>query len=374
VPDDWWGSVVYDAGFNPPPSWVVLSTAIANLIPIRAGPAPTYLLATSLDAVLLVACFLAIRASFGDTTAVVAAVFFGASFISNYTWNGGAFLRFTWFAAVVFSLAAMKRDRWLLAGALLGAATCDRLFPAGFAAGAMVPLAVRSLRSDAHRRILVQFGAGFAAALLVLVVASVAVFGVSPWGVFASRILRHGDIYYVMHIGLKKVMTFRDWVPSQNFHGHDGLARFHDWNVRLRATWADVRPLTIPIQALAAGGAVYASTRVRPYEAALLCGVVFMFVFNLPANYYFVVLTLVPAILVRRAATATSMESRSREYVAFAAFSAFWTVTLAAPHLWGDDIIYDFVICSLLAAFLGVWIVVWANPPWSRWVSSLSRV
>src|SRR5580693_2098609 len=24
VPDDWWNGVVYDAGFNPPPSWVVI--------------------------------------------------------------------------------------------------------------------------------------------------------------------------------------------------------------------------------------------------------------------------------------------------------------------------------------------------------------
>ena len=61
VPDDWWNSAVFDAGFNPPPSWVVVSSAVANLIPIRAGRLPTYLLATSLDLALLVACFVALR-------------------------------------------------------------------------------------------------------------------------------------------------------------------------------------------------------------------------------------------------------------------------------------------------------------------------
>ena len=30
-------------------------------------------------------------------------------------------------------------------------------------------------------------------------------------------ILEAGDIDYVMHIGVKRVLTFRDWVPNQNF-------------------------------------------------------------------------------------------------------------------------------------------------------------
>ena len=46
APDDWWNGVVYDAGFNPPPSWVLLGSAFANVIPIRVGEVPTYLAAT----------------------------------------------------------------------------------------------------------------------------------------------------------------------------------------------------------------------------------------------------------------------------------------------------------------------------------------
>jgi hypothetical protein len=366
VPDDWWNSAVFDAGFNPPPSWIVMSTAVANLIPIRAGPLPTYLLATSIDLALIVACFVALRSSFGATTAVAAAVYFGSSFISSYGWNGGAFLRFTWVSAVVFALAAMKRERWALAGAFLGFAACDRLFPAGFALGALVPLAYRAVRSQAHRTAALRLAAGFAGVVVALFVASSAVFGFSAWSVFFARIIKHGDVYYVMHIGLKKVLTFRDWVPRQNFNGHDGLARFHDWNLRLRATWASMRPVALPLQLLGALGAGLASARARPYEAALLCGVVFMFAFNLPANYYYVVLAVVPAILLRRAATATTVRRRSREFIALAAFNVFWVCTLVAPHLWGDDIVYDYVISVSLGVFLIVWIAVWLDIPWLR--------
>jgi hypothetical protein len=364
VPDDWWGGVVTDAGFNPPPSWILLSSTIANVIPIRLGKMQTYLWATSLDMLLLVVCFVAMRSSFGATTAVVAALYFGASFISNYAWNGGAFLRFTWLTAIVLSLVAMKRRRWALAGALLGAATCDRVFPVAFAACAMIPVALQSLRSAEHRRILLRFGGGFAATVAILVVASCAVFGFSAWSVFFSRIIRHSDIYYVMHIGLKKVLTFRDWTPAKNFHGHDGLMRFRDWNLRLRGTWGEMRPLALPIQALAVLGTLLASIRRRPYEAALLGGVVFMFAFNLPANYYYVVLALVPALLFRSAATATSMRARLRDYLVLTAFSAFWMLTLIAPYLARDDIVYNYYICSAFAAFLVTWMAVWIESNW----------
>ncbi len=365
VPDDWWGGAVFDAGFNPPPSWVVLSSAVANAIPIRGGRVPGYLIATSLDVVLLLVSFLAFRAAFGTATAAAAALYFGSSYLSNYSWIGGAFLRFTWFAGIVLSLAAMKRERWAWAGAFAAFAACDRLFPAAFAIGAMVPLGYRAIRRRDARRPLVRFCAGFAVVTVVLFVASSAVFGFSAWRVFFERILRHKDVYFVMHVGLKKLVTYRDWVPSQDFHGHAGLARFRDWNLRLRATWAAMRPIVVPIQLLAAAGAVRASIRARPYEAAALCGIVIMFVFNLPANYYYSVLAVVPALLLRRAATHPGRRRRTRDYAALTAFNVFWVGTLVVPHLWGDDIVYDFIICVLLASFLATWIAVWNEGPWA---------
>lgn len=359
VPDGWWGDVVFDAGFNPPPSWVVVGGAFANAIPIRAGGVPTFLLATSLDVLLLLACFLALRSAFGDATAAMAGVFFGATFIATYAWNGGAFLRYTWVAALVLALAATRRGRWALAGALFAASTCDRLFPIGFAAGAALPLAVRAIRSPEDRRKLARFGAGFGGTVAALVGVSLALYGVRAWEVFFERILRHGDVYYVMHIGLKKVLTWRDWVPHQDFRNHYGLHNFHDWNLRLRATWHAMWPIAIPIQLAGALGAAWASLRRRPYEASLLFGVVGMFFFNIPANYYYVVLALVPALLLRAAMTAPTPSLRLREYAALTAFTLFWVTTLLASRWTPDDIVYDHLICVALLLFLVAWIGLW---------------
>ncbi len=362
VPDDWWIGAVSDAGFNPPPSWVVMSSAVANIIPIRVGSLATYVIATSLDVILLVVSFMALRSSFGFTAAVMAALYFGSSYLSSYSWIGGAFLRFTWLTCVLLSLAAMKKGRWAWAGAFAAGAACDRLFPAAFAIGAMVPLVYQAVRYGGDRRPIYRFCGGFAGVTVALFLASTAVFGFSAWRVFFERIIRHGDVYFVMHVGLKKIITYRDWVASQDFHGHDGLARFRSWNLRLRATWASMRPLVVPIQLLAATGAVLGSIRARPYEAAALFGVIVMFFFNLPANYYYSVLAVVPALLLRRAATRPKSE-RARDYVALAAFNAFWVGTLVVPHLWRDDIVYDFIICVMFAGFLAIWMVAWLEIP-----------
>jgi len=371
VPDEWWNDVVYDAGFNPPPSWVVVGSAVANVIPIRGAGFRTYLLATSLDMILLVVCFVSLRRAFGKVTAITAVVFFGASFIASYGWNGGAFLRFTWITAVVLALAAMKRGRWALAGALFAAATCDRLFPVGFAIGAMLPLAAtaanraRGAEAASARRILGRIGFWFAGTLALLVLVSIGAFGTTPWRVFFARILHHGDINYTMHIGLKKVLTWRDWVPAQNFMGHDGLIVFREWNLHLQRTWVEMRWLAVPIQILGIGAAVLAGARRRAHESAMLVGAAFMFLFNIPANYYYAILALVPALLLRAAATAPTTTRRVREYALFTAFVAWWLGTFAASRYSGDVLVYNHLICVSLAVFLAMWIGGWLATPGS---------
>lgn len=363
VGDGFWPEVVGDAGFNPPPSWCVFGTAVANAIPIRAAGVSTYLLATGIDALLLVVCFVALKRSFGLPMAAMAAVYVGASFIASYGWTGGAFLRYTWVTTLVLGLCALQRGRWVLAGVLFAASTCDRLFPAAFAFGAMVPIAYRALHSAHDMRRLARFGIAYGVTVAVLCTLGLVFFGLDSWRVFFMRIFRHGDVYYGMHIGLKKVVTWRDWTPRVNFAGHQGLGVFHDWNLRLRATWASMRWLTVPVQLAAAGGAVYAGVRRRPYESAMLMGIVGMFFFNLPANYYYVIIALVPAVILVAAIRGRTPAQRWRELAILGAFNVFWVATLLYPRSQGmrNVLVLNHAICATLLAFLAVWILGWAS-------------
>ena len=361
VGEGFWPEVVGDAGFNPPPSWCVFGSAVANLLPVKVGDFPMYLVASGIDMVLLVICFVALFRAFGLPAAAMFGVFVGASLIAAYGWNGGAFLRYTWLTTLIVGLCFLQRGRWALAGAFLAASACDRVFPAAFAMGALVPVAYRALRSAHDRRRLVRFGVSFGATTAVLCLLGLAVFGLDAWRMFFLRILRHGDVYYGMHIGLKKVITWRDWTPRVNFAGHTGLGVFHDWNLRLRDTWRSMWWLTIPMQAAALLGAAYAGMRRRPYESAVLMGVVGMFFFNLPANYYYVVLAVVPAVILVAATRSRTSAMRGRELAVLGAFYVFWVATLLFPRSMRNVLILNHAICSTLLAFLAVWILAWTS-------------
>src|SRR5262249_5597059 len=149
----------------------------------------------------------------------------------------------------------------------------------------------------------------------------------------------------------------------QNFHGHEGLGRFHDWNVRLRGLWKSQRALAIPIQLAASIAAAWAAVGRKPYEAALIVGVVAMFFFEIPANYYYVILVLIPAILLRSATVSPTADRRRSEYAALILFFALWAFTLKASRMWGDDIVYNHWICVAVLIYIDAWLLTWIEPP-----------
>jgi hypothetical protein len=359
VPDGWWQDVVDDKGLNPPPTFMLLAAAVANAVPIRAAGLPTYAVTTSIDLILIVAAFVAVRRSFGASAAALAAVTFGASFLASYGWLGGAVLRFSWVTAIVLSLTAMRRDRWLLAGLLLGWAICDRVFPVGFAVGAALPLAVRAIDSARARRRLVRLALGVGATVIAAGLASVVVFGLQDWQVFGTRLARDSRVHNVLLMGLDKIVTFRSWVPDQDFHGHEGLARFRHWNERLDETWDRER---VPVALLQIGilfAVAWVARKRRPFESCVLVGVVAMFTLASPASYYYCVLAVVPALLLRSALRASGT-ARWRELGVLVAFEAFWLLTLVAPRIWPDPIVCYLAICIGLGAFLAVWVTAWS--------------
>jgi hypothetical protein len=93
-----------------------------------------------------------------------------------------------------------------------------------------------------------------------------------------------------------------------------------------------------------------------------MCGVFAMFFFNIPANYYYVILVMAPALLLHAGITAPTVGRRLREYAALTGFTLFWVTTLLASRLSGDDIIYNHIICVWLLMFLVTWAALWMWP------------
>lgn len=139
-----------DHGANAPPAWVWLARLFIGHVPATET---TMTLAGLLDGVLLLALAWAIWSSFGLRPMLVAMTVFGAISVHSFGTNwAGATLRHDWLVLLGFAACALRRERWLLAGALLGFGTTLRVLPINglFGIGALV--AAWLVAQWAHRR------------------------------------------------------------------------------------------------------------------------------------------------------------------------------------------------------------------------------
>jgi hypothetical protein len=126
-----------DHGANAPPAWVGLARLAIGHVPATET---TMTIGGLIDAVLLLAMAWALARSFGLIPMLVAMTIFGATNLYMFGTNwGGATLRHDWLALLGFAACALRKERWLLGGALLGAGTMLRVVPAVGLIGVAAP-------------------------------------------------------------------------------------------------------------------------------------------------------------------------------------------------------------------------------------------
>ena len=201
-----------DHGFNPTPLWPVMGGSLARLVP--AGSRTGVLLLTLLDPLLLLGAGAAVVWAFGWEAALLGAIEFCLIYGASFGWTGGAFLRYVWFACVVVSLCALRRERFLLAGVLLAVAAALRVFPIFFA----VPLGLQALvlawRERALPRPHLRFFAGLlAAGALLLLLSGAQGRGFAAWGEFRQNMSKHMDTVSPNIVGLTNALAYHQ-VPE----------------------------------------------------------------------------------------------------------------------------------------------------------------
>ncbi len=118
-----------DHGFNATPSWVaVAKLAVADRV-INDHVAGQLSL---IDPLLMALALLLVWRCFGLTTMLWCTVLFGTSYAGRYYWIGGSLLRVDWLAALMCAACAVRKQHFKTAGALLGYATMQRVFPLFF--------------------------------------------------------------------------------------------------------------------------------------------------------------------------------------------------------------------------------------------------
>lgn len=280
-------STFYDMGGNATPVWIGLAHVMFNQI---AASESAFSRTALLDVLLIAGAFAAIGFVFGPRTAFLCMVIFGANDFIMYDSNwGGATLRHDWMAYLAFAACALKKERWLLAGALLALTTGVRAFPALALVGLCFPATWWYIDYVRARRRLPSRKALWAAHRpLFLVAASAASFGAVLF--IASSVMLGFDAWGDWYVKVSQL--------SADPHGNHISLR------SLIAGWETDQPLVLadrlPLFLLAVAfyvGLVFAACRNQSYEQSAILGLILTPVLFYPANYYIHLIWLLPLVM-----------------------------------------------------------------------------
>jgi hypothetical protein len=274
-----------DHGANATPVWVALARPWLAWTPVSER---VLVIGGLLDPLLLGLMFAAVGFTFGLRSMLLALTVFGATDLYMFGTNwAGATLRHDWIAYLGLGICALRRERWLLGGALLGLSITIRAFPGvvlvGVGAACAIAFVMRwhvtgrfpSLREHFSMHapaVRVTVGA------LVFVAVSVAVtgtlYGFGRWGEWWQKVSLLDSDIGTNDVSLRSLIAFgSDQSPSAT----------------LRARWQ----LYYALWAFSAAVVLAVARRVRPDQAALLALPLIVIVFN-PANYYCHFIALLP--------------------------------------------------------------------------------
>jgi hypothetical protein len=291
---DWMGTDLYletllDYGGNATPVWMGIAHALFSRI---QPDERAFQWAGLIDTALLLIAFVAIARSFGMRSMWVAMVVFGANDFIMYGTNwAGATLRHDWLAYIALGACAIKRERWLLGGALLGLASMIRAFPVLCLLGVSLPALWRgaaqwretrrrpSLRElSARERDTLRVLLGAAIAMLLTFATAALVFPLDVWAEWFFKVRQLDSDPHPASVALRNLVA--DWRDQARI---------------LSARW----PVYVSLIALYTALCGLAARQLRLEQAALL-GLILVPIWLYPSNYYLHIVFLWPLLISQR--------------------------------------------------------------------------
>ncbi len=320
-----------DHGGNATPVWLLGARLLLGWFDAGDG---TLWLGVAVDALLVLLAFAALGWAFGWRTAMVTACVFGAMdfYMFGSNWFGAA-LRHDWLALWLLGIAAVKKEKFEVGGALLAWAALIRAFPALGLVTLSAPLLW-----DLGRSLWQQKKAFDRQAFLARHRAEWRVYkGVALWGgfLFTVSTLMFGPRAWV------------EWLRKVAILNRDG----HVNNLAVK-TWLVQDPTAWLVVAVLATAVVLFVSRKLPLSVAAAMGVVLLPVVFNPANYYLHVVCGL-AVLARE----DEARGRARGFVAFLVLLGMCAASFFTS-LSGDFGAHFYADTLVLMVALGV-LVVW---------------
>ena len=358
-----WLEMLCDFGGNATPVWI----AIAHFLFSATPPSNLgFTLLGLIDLALLSGLFFAVWRCYGTRTALIVMTVFGANDFIMYGTNwGGATLRHDWLVYIGLGACALKKERFLLGGALLGLSTMIRVFPAMAIIGVALPAAIRVAEGLALERRLpplrelllrerstVRTLIGAALAIAGTFGLSVLVLSPGAWPDCLKKIAQLSADSHPASIALRSLVG--GWEDSQANVIRNRL------------------PLFIAATALFVGLVGFAARRRRLDQAALL-GMILVPVLLYPANYYIHFVFLLPMLATERAPTAaeprpvTTVEGGVWLTLLVMCAGQYFTTMIGdlGLHFYFETVVLFTTITVLLGLLLKDEVIAWAaaDPP-----------
>ncbi len=291
--DQPWRVAMVDLGFNPPPTYNLIAHNIANLRPLDI----TFLHAmpfVDMTMVFLVGGAM-VWWAFGPWALCAYLIVFGTNWAASYRWTGGSFCRQLWFCWLVYGICFLKKKRYEWAGAMLAMCASMRVFPLVFVVGAITGMAGAAWRDPKERVPLQRLVLGGLGTAITLTAMSVFQFGTELWAEFFHKMSHHGTSYFMWHIGFKKWALFYPEVVEAS-----GVRLAKGWwwapPATFDALWERHRVLHEGLRISLSLAAVALAWRRNAMEATLVLGGVLLFMWSMPANYYYVYFAMMPVV------------------------------------------------------------------------------
>ncbi|WP_437821447.1 hypothetical protein [Sorangium sp. So ce1078] len=289
---DYLGTLI-DHGGNATPIWFTMARL---LFAHTHASDETLLLSGMLDPILLLLAFVAVWRTFGVRTMLVSATIFGANDFYMFGTNwAGATLRHDWMVALALGACALRRERWMLGGALLAYAALIRAFPA-LALVTMVLPALwwighewkKERRLPSVRRILehergtIRAVLGAFVCIVALVLLSFVVLDPAAWASWGRKVSLLNREALVNQVSLRVLVGYD---AHHTIAALDRIAGALGWEPSDQLMQRVAALLTGVVAALFMVAVVVAARGKRIEQAALLGLFLVPIVFN-PMNYY----------------------------------------------------------------------------------------
>ncbi|TNE92309.1 MAG: hypothetical protein EP330_02280 [Deltaproteobacteria bacterium] len=203
-----------DHGYNPPPTWTLFGGTLSNLVPVE-----NLKWITSVDLVLVLVLFGFIGWIYGPDVALIAAIWYVATFSSRWPVLTQSLLRFDWVVALAGGMVALKAGRQGLAGGLLAWSALSRIFPFIFGVPVVAKMGwdwyqTREISAGTRR-----FLIGGIATTAVLGTLALGYTGVDGFATGAKNAVKHSSQFSSQKVGLGDALFF---------HGEQTRAEMRD--------------------------------------------------------------------------------------------------------------------------------------------------